>query len=94
MLEVFIGHVRLILSAKYSDLKARYISLDLTRLHARNLEVLDILIDYFVGINVLSDFFHCPVMCDEFWAFVLANLIKVISGAILTSRVGKVYAVL
>ena len=56
VLEVTLRHLRLILSAKDSDLKSFDIALALSRLHTRGFEVLKVLIDNFIGINVTGNF--------------------------------------
>jgi len=67
VLKITLRHYRLILPTKDPDLKVFDIGLALSRLHTRGLQVLKVLIDNFVGVNVLGDFTARLFIRNEFF---------------------------
>jgi len=75
VLKVTLGHIRDVLPAEDSHLKAFNLALTLGRLNARCLKVLKTLEDDFVGGNMLGNFASRLAVCDEFfWYQELADL--------------------
>ena len=67
VLEITLRYHRLILPTKDPDLKVFDIGLALSRLHTRGLQVLEVLIDNFVGVNVPGDFIARLFIRNEFF---------------------------